>query len=79
MLRPTWVGIALVLAAAVLGVTPKGLVPQGRAADGGVVVGSPVLTRTEASAVVRPGRRHRHSRRRACPPDRRDMRRVVLR
>ena len=47
MLRPTWVGIALVLAAAVLGVTPKGLVPQGRAADGGVVVGSPVLTRTE--------------------------------
>ena len=35
------------LAAAVLGLTAKGLVPQGRAADGGVVVGSPVLTRTE--------------------------------
>ena len=37
----------LVLATAVLGLAAQALVPPGRAAGGGVVIGSPVLTRTE--------------------------------
>ena len=45
MLRRTYAGIALVLA--VLGLAAQAIVPPGRAAGGGVVVGSPVLTRTE--------------------------------
>ena len=47
MLSRTWAGIALVFAAAVLGLAPKGLMAQGRAAElDGVVIGNPVLTRT---------------------------------
>jgi hypothetical protein len=45
MLSCTYARIALVLA--VLGLAGQGLVSPGRAADGGVVVRSPVLTRTE--------------------------------
>ena len=47
MLSRAYAGISLALAAAMLGLAAQALVPQGRAAGGGVVVGSPVLTRTE--------------------------------